>query len=229
MSIGTLVKSLKPFVSVSTPVACHVSRSAAGAFTSAQPQNTATASTQTTAPTTRPHPVVYHPEFQISPIPDDHRFPMPKDHLLYLALQAEGLAQLTFTPTYPDAATLCLVHDEHYVSSFLDGSISQQQMRKIGLPWSQKLVQRTLIGTGSAILAARLALQYGVACMTNGGTHHAHRSHGSGEPSPSPSTLQRFSFFSNHDAAHQHAKGCQWHQCTLTNWDQGLPASLLLC
>jgi hypothetical protein len=26
---------------------------------------------------------------------------MPKDHLLYLALQAEGLAQLTFTPTYP--------------------------------------------------------------------------------------------------------------------------------
>lgn len=32
---------------------------------------------------------------------DDHRFPMPKDHLLYLALQAEGLAQLTFTPTYP--------------------------------------------------------------------------------------------------------------------------------
>lgn len=112
---------------------------------------------------------------------DGHRFPMPKDHLLHLALQAEGLAQLTFTPTYPDAATLCLVHDEQYVSSFLDGSIPQQDMRKIGLPWSQQLVRRTLIGTGSAILAARLALQYGVACMTNGGTHHAHRSHGSGE------------------------------------------------
>jgi hypothetical protein len=32
---------------------------------------------------------------------DGHRFPMPKDHMLYLALQAEGLAQLTFTPTYP--------------------------------------------------------------------------------------------------------------------------------
>lgn len=126
------------------------------------------------------HPVVYHPDFQISPIPDDHGFPMPKDHLLYLALQDEDLAQLTFTPTYPDAATLSLVHDERYIGSFLDGSMSQQQMRRIGLPWSQKLVQRTLIGTGSAILAARLALQYGVACMTNGGTHHAHKSHGSG-------------------------------------------------
>ncbi|WIA16516.1 hypothetical protein OEZ85_013194 [Tetradesmus obliquus] len=105
---------------------------------------------------------------------------MPKDYLLYLALQAEGLAQLTFTPTYPDAATLCLAHDPQYVESFLNGSISQQQMRSIGLPWSQQLVQRTLIGTGSAVLAARLALQYGVACMCNGGTHHAHRAHGSG-------------------------------------------------
>jgi acetoin utilization deacetylase AcuC-like enzyme len=79
-----------------------------------------------------------------------------------------------------DAATLCLAHDAQYVQSFLDGTISQQQMRSIGLPWSQQLVQRTLIGTGSAVLAARLALQYGVACMCNGGTHHAHRAHGSG-------------------------------------------------
>ena len=130
----------------------------------------------------RSHPVVYHTDFQISPLPDGHRFPMPKDHLLYMALQSEGLANMTFTPSYPDRETLCLTHNSEYVDSFLSGSISQQQMRRIGLPWSEKLVQRTLIGTGSAILAARLALQYGVACMTNGGTHHAHRSHGSGTP-----------------------------------------------
>jgi len=55
-------------------------------------------------------------------------------------------------------------------------------MRRIGLPWSQQLVQRTLIGTGSAVLAARLALSFGVALMCNGGTHHAHRGHGSGVP-----------------------------------------------
>ena len=132
----------------------------------------------------RSHPVVYHPDFQISPLPEDHRFPMPKDHLLYLALQERGLAHATFTPSYPDADTLELAlelaHEQQYVRSFLDGSISQAQMKQIGLPWSQKLVQRTLIGTGSAVLAARLALQYGVACMTNGGTHHAHRAHGSG-------------------------------------------------
>lgn len=105
---------------------------------------------------------------------------MPKDHLLYEALQQRGLAHHTFSPLYPDTDTLCLVHDQEYVNSFVDGSISPQQMRRIGLPWSPQLMQRTLIGTGSAILAARLALQYGVACMTNGGTHHAHADHGTG-------------------------------------------------
>ena len=54
---------------------------------------------------------------------------------------------------------------------------------QIGLPWSETLMRRTLIGTGSAILAAQLALQYGVACMCNGGTHHAHRDRGSGKDS----------------------------------------------
>lgn len=41
-------------------------------------------------------------------------------------------------------------------------------------------MRRTLVGVGSAVLSARLALQFGVACMTNSGTHHAHPGHGSG-------------------------------------------------
>lgn len=73
------------------------------------------------------------------------------------------------------------VHDESYIAAFIDGSIAPSKMREIGLPWSETLVKRTLIGTGSAIMAARLALQYGVACMCNGGTHHAHRDRGSGK------------------------------------------------
>lgn len=105
---------------------------------------------------------------------------MPKDSLLHARLQREGLGR-TFTPTHPDAATLCLAHDPRYVQAFLDGSIDAAAMRRIGLPWSPALVQRTLVGVGSAILAARLALQLGLAVMCNGGTHHAHYGHGSGE------------------------------------------------
>jgi hypothetical protein len=61
------------------------------------------------APAALAHPVVYHPDFQLSPLPDGHRFPMPKDHLLYLRLQELGLAGRTFTPEPPDVGTLCLV------------------------------------------------------------------------------------------------------------------------
>ncbi|KAK9804399.1 hypothetical protein WJX72_010951 [[Myrmecia] bisecta] len=117
---------------------------------------------------------------RLSPLPEGHRFPMPKDALVYDRLVEVGLAKMTFQPRLPDADTLSLVHDQAYVTSFLDGSLSDAAMRRIGLPWSERLLRRTLIGTGSAVLAARLALQYGVACMTNGGTHHAHAGYGSG-------------------------------------------------
>lgn len=126
------------------------------------------------------HAIVYHPCFSINPIPDAHRFPMPKDHLLWQRLVECGMAGRTFTPARPDPDTLCLVHAPAYVRGFQDGTLSEAAMRRIGLPWSQALVARTLVGVGSAVLAARLALQFGVAAMCNGGTHHAHLAHGSG-------------------------------------------------
>lgn len=107
---------------------------------------------------------------------------MPKDALLYARLQQLGLAGRTFRPEPPSPNTLALAHDPAYVRSFLDGSISPAAMRRIGLPWSEALVRRALVGVGSAVLAARLALQFGVAVMCNGGTHHAHPAHGSGKP-----------------------------------------------
>jgi acetoin utilization deacetylase AcuC-like enzyme len=105
---------------------------------------------------------------------------MPKDALLYDRLTALGLAGRTFTPTPPDVATLCLAHDPAYVDAFLTGTLDAAAMRRIGLPWSEALVRRTLIGVGSAVLAARVAAQLGVAVMCNGGTHHAHAGRGAG-------------------------------------------------
>lgn len=99
-------------------------------------------------------------------MPKTCRFPMPKDALLFKRLQELDLAKRVFTPTVPDVDTLCLVHDRTYVRDFLSGSISKDEMRRIGLPWSEALVRRTLIGVGSAVLAARLALCYGIAGKT---------------------------------------------------------------
>ena len=125
--------------------------------------------------------VVFHPDFSINPIQPGHRFPMAKDTMLYKELVSLGLAKNVLTPTVPSIDDVCLVHDRTYVERFVQGLLSEEEMRSIGLPWSEDLVQRTLIGVGSAIEAARYAVENRtIACMTNGGTHHAHADRGSG-------------------------------------------------
>lgn len=126
------------------------------------------------------HHVTYHPDFTINPIPKDHRFPMSKDHLLYASLAPSRIPHIAHRPVLPSVSTLNLAHDTSYVEAFCTGTMQPSAMRQIGLPWTKALVRRTLRGVGSAVLAAHLALRYGVACTTNGGTHHAHPAHGSG-------------------------------------------------
>ncbi len=53
-------------------------------------------------------------------------------------------------------------------------------MRRIGLPWSEMLVQRAFASVGGTISAARLALELGWGCTLGGGTHHALRAAGAG-------------------------------------------------
>ncbi|CAG9467753.1 unnamed protein product [Pedinophyceae sp. YPF-701] len=126
------------------------------------------------------HPITYHPDFRVNPVPEGHRFPMPKDEMLYQRLVAEGLAGRTFTPRHADRDTLALAHSREYVDKVFDGKLSAKEQRALGLPWCPDMVRRATIGVGSAVLAARLAMQFGVAAMCNGGTHHAHRDRGGG-------------------------------------------------
>ena len=126
-------------------------------------------------------PIVYHPEY-VTPLPDGHRFPMPKFGRVYELLLEEGLVS-TATVHVPDAADrdlLTLVHSGAYVNSFIQGTISPQALRRIGLPWSEGLARRTRRAVGGTLLTARLALEHGLACNTAGGTHHAHPEFGSG-------------------------------------------------
>lgn len=126
-------------------------------------------------------PVVYHAEY-VSPLPPGHRFPMEKFGLLYQQLQDERIASLenTHVPERASDDDLLLVHTPEYVRSFTEGTLSHQEMRRIGLPWSEELVHRTKRAVGGTLLTARLALRHGLAVNTAGGTHHAHPSFGSG-------------------------------------------------
>jgi acetoin utilization deacetylase AcuC-like enzyme len=53
-------------------------------------------------------------------------------------------------------------------------------MRRIGFPWSEGLVRRTLASVGGTLAATREALNYGWGGTLAGGTHHAFRAEGAG-------------------------------------------------
>ena len=46
-------------------------------------------------------------------------------------------------------------------------------MKKIGFPLVDSVIRRSLVATGGAVLASKLAIHNGVACNTAGGSHHA--------------------------------------------------------
>ncbi|MBD1999753.1 histone deacetylase [Leptolyngbya sp. FACHB-541] len=126
-------------------------------------------------------PFVYHPDYVV-PLPPGHRFPMEKFRRLYQTLLADGVASASqfHQPEAPPQEWIELVHTPEYIRDYCEGTLDAKAQRRIGLPWSPALVQRTCIAVGGTILTARLALEHGLACNTAGGTHHAFPSYGSG-------------------------------------------------
>ncbi|UFP95471.1 histone deacetylase [Gloeobacter morelensis] len=126
-------------------------------------------------------PFVYSPRYEAS-LPPAHRFPMGKFSRLYHYLLNHGVArpQQFWEPERAGWEWLTLVHAPRYVADFCAGILSAQEFRRIGLPWSPALVERTCTAVGGTILTARLALSHGLACNTCGGTHHAFADFGSG-------------------------------------------------
>lgn len=126
-------------------------------------------------------PLIYHPNYSI-PFPSGHRFPMKK--FAFLAEYLREIGILTndnlFTPSPMSLALLMKVHDAGYVRRFVRGQLSPKEIREIGLPWSEWLVERTLRAVSGTVLTAELALEFGLACHLAGGTHHAHPAYGSG-------------------------------------------------
>lgn len=126
-------------------------------------------------------PLVYYPLYS-TPFPEGHRFPMPKFKMIYDILVEDGIAEhgSVFEPEPASRELLTLVHEPHYVDAFVSGTLDEKALRRIGLPWSAELVERTRAAVAGTLLAARLALEHGIASNTAGGTHHAHPDFGSG-------------------------------------------------
>ncbi|BDX07392.1 histone deacetylase family protein [Planctobacterium marinum] len=125
--------------------------------------------------------LVFHPIYSQLNLPVKHRFPIEKYQGIYDELRRCGVPAQQFVEPQPVAIeALKQVYEPSYVDSITSGELDAKAMRRIGFPWSQQLLQRTLTAVGGTLLCADLALQKGVALNLTGGYHHAFANFGSG-------------------------------------------------
>ena len=124
----------------------------------------------------------FYPDVPVLALPAGHRFPAAKyDALRAIIVGERILGQAALLPTQPVARDMLLrAHSADYVDGMLAGSVPPEVMRRIGLPWSETLVQRSRATVAGALSSGRAALADGVSGQLAGGTHHAHFDFGSG-------------------------------------------------
>jgi acetoin utilization deacetylase AcuC-like enzyme len=125
-------------------------------------------------------PIVSHHAYE-AVLPDGHRFPMRKYGRLAEVVVEKGLASNGFAkPEEASAELIGLAHDRTYVDQIFACSVPREIERRIGLPITESVVRRARASAAGTLLAARLALQQGLAGSTAGGSHHGQRETGAG-------------------------------------------------
>ena len=125
--------------------------------------------------------IIYHPDYDI-PVPPKHRFVGTKFSDLFFYLQSQTYFSKCKV-TQPQKATkekLLRAHSLNYINKIYEENLSDNELRKINLPWSRQLQHRSFLAIEGTYQAAKLALNYGIACHVGGGTHHAHHEYGFG-------------------------------------------------
>ena len=122
---------------------------------------------------------VFYCDHHEIPLPPGHKFPLKKYRMLRETLAKDS--RFLLQPAVPASPEqVMLAHDPDYVRGFIEGSLPAAIMRRIGFPWSEGLIRRTLASAGGTLGAAENALETGFGATLAGGTHHAFRSEGAG-------------------------------------------------
>lgn len=125
--------------------------------------------------------LIFDPIYSQLDLPPGHRFPVNKYQMLYDKLCREGSTPFAFlTPEAISISHLKQWFDSQYIDEFVNGDLAATAIRKIGFPWSEQLVRRTLTAVGGTTLAGELSLIHGRAINLSGGYHHGFYDYGSG-------------------------------------------------
>ena len=125
--------------------------------------------------------IVFHCDQFTYPLPPEHRFPAQKYALLRAQVAATLVPPVVLrVPNAVSDEQLLRAHDAEYLAKVAGGTLSEREVRRIGLPWSSELVERSRRSVGGTVEACRAALTDGIAVSLAGGTHHAFADHGEG-------------------------------------------------
>jgi acetoin utilization deacetylase AcuC-like enzyme len=110
-----------------------------------------------------------------------HVFPLQKYRLVYENLLAMGAKKENFLRPRPAPdEDVQLVHTARYLRRIKTGTMSHAELRALEIRYSPELVRFALLSVGGTVLAARKALECGLAIHIGGGFHHAFPDHGEG-------------------------------------------------
>ncbi len=124
-------------------------------------------------------PVINHKDY-FAKIGDDHKFPINKFGELAKYLKNQKIVKEFHKPYPCSDETLKRAHSERYIKDIKNKTLDKNSVKKIGFPLVDSVVQRSLVATGGTVLASKLAINYGLACNTAGGSHHANFDGGAG-------------------------------------------------
>ena len=125
--------------------------------------------------------VFYTPRYYAD-IGPGHVFPIRKFELVRDKLLAEGTIEPSeiVEPSPAPLEDVLLVHTTDYISRLCSGNLTTKETRRLGLPWSESLVQRSFYAVGGTLAATRASLAEGYSSNLAGGTHHSFSDRGEG-------------------------------------------------
>ena len=109
------------------------------------------------------------------PLKENHRFPMIKYELIPEQLIIENTCDESnfFNPGLINEENILLTHDKIYYEKLKNQELNKKELRAIGFPMSEKLIQREKCIVQGTIESALFSIKNGVAMNIAGGTHHA--------------------------------------------------------
>jgi acetoin utilization deacetylase AcuC-like enzyme len=125
---------------------------------------------------------VFYSDHFVLPLPEDHRFPMVKYSMLRERVARDGICgpgELS-TPRAVTDEEILRAHAPDYLKRVASGTLTEKEVRRIGFPWSEKMVERSRRASGGTLAACLAALDEGFAANLAGGTHHAFSDRGEG-------------------------------------------------